>query len=99
MVCLNAKRRSLVMDYITGPQPDAGELTVLRHFAFLGETVDVPGRIPNPWMLVSQCSLVLLVIFVADAAITVWKRDDRQRSQLVGVASFSSSCPGQARRS
>jgi PAS domain S-box-containing protein len=34
--------------------------------------------------LVGQLGLVLLVIFVADAALTVWRRGDRQQALLVG---------------
>ena len=35
-------------------------------------------------MLVGQFSLLLLVIFVADAAISVWRRGDRRHALLVG---------------
>ena len=35
-------------------------------------------------MLVGQLGLVLLVIFVADAALTVWRRGDRRQALLVG---------------
>ena len=39
---------------------------------------------PNPWILVAQLSLLLLVIFVVDAAITVWRRGDRRQALVVG---------------
>jgi hypothetical protein len=38
--------------------------------SILGESVSVPEGVPNPWMLVAQFSLLLLVIFVVDATIT-----------------------------
>src|SRR6185295_3772694 len=44
----------------------------------------VAEGVPNPWMLVGQFSLLLLVIFVADAAITVWQRGDRRQALSVG---------------
>jgi two-component system, LuxR family, sensor kinase FixL len=44
----------------------------------------VAEGIPNPWMLVGNVSLLLLVIFVVDAAISVWKRGDRRQAWSVG---------------
>ena len=56
----------------------------MRHVSFLGEKVVVAEGIPNPWMLIGQLSLLLLVIFVADAAITVWQRGDQRQALSVG---------------
>jgi PAS domain S-box-containing protein len=44
----------------------------------------VPVGIPNPWGLLSHISLLLLLVFCVDAAITVWRRGDRRRALLVG---------------
>ena len=44
----------------------------------------MPVGAPNPWGLVSQVSLLLLLVFSVDAAITVWRRGDRRRALLVG---------------
>jgi hypothetical protein len=41
-------------------------------------------------MLVGQCGLILLLIFVADAALAVWRRGDRQHA--VGVADGIAFC-------
>jgi PAS domain S-box-containing protein len=51
---------------------------------FLGEPVSVPVGVPNPWMLVAQFSLLLLVIFVVDATITVWRRGNHRQALVVG---------------
>src|SRR4029453_7315032 len=56
----------------------------IRHFSWAGEMVSGPVGVPNPWGLLSQVSLVLLLVFSADAAITVWRRGDRRRASLVG---------------
>jgi two-component system, LuxR family, sensor kinase FixL len=66
------------------PNLNYREITGLLHVSFLGETVAVAEGVPNPWMLIGQLSLLLLVIFVADAAITVWQRGDRRQALLVG---------------
>jgi PAS domain S-box-containing protein len=59
-------------------------ITDIRHFSWAGETVSVPIGVPNPFGLLSQISLLLLLVFSVDAAITVWRRGDRRRALLVG---------------
>jgi PAS domain S-box-containing protein len=59
-------------------------ITDIRHFSWAGEIVSVPVGIPNPWGLLSHISLLLLLVFCVDAAITVWRRGDRRRALLVG---------------
>jgi PAS domain S-box-containing protein len=52
-----------------------------------GVVVAVPVGIPNPWQIVAQISNLLLVAFVIDASITLWRRGDlvaRRRAVLVG---------------
>ena len=75
---------SLIINFVFSPNINFREITAARHISFLEETVSVPAGVPNPWMLVAQLSLVLLVIFVIDAAIAVWKRGDRREALVVG---------------
>jgi two-component system, LuxR family, sensor kinase FixL len=75
---------SLTLNFLFTPNLNYREITALRHVSFLGERVVVAEGIPNPWMLVGQLSLLLLVFFVADAAISVWQRGDRRQALSVG---------------
>jgi two-component system sensor kinase FixL len=75
---------SLILNFVCTPNLNYREITALRHVSFLGDTVVVAEGVPNPWMLIGQLSLLLLVIFVADAVITVWQRGDRRQALLVG---------------
>jgi two-component system, LuxR family, sensor kinase FixL len=75
---------SLILNFVCTPNLNYREIAALRHVSFLGETVAVAEGVPNPWMLIAHLSLLLLVIFVADAAISVWQRGDRRRALLVG---------------
>src|SRR5262249_23062609 len=75
---------SLVLNFTLSPNINYRQITAIRHIPFLGESISVAQGVPNPWMLVAQLSLVLLVIFVADAAVTVWRRGDRRRAVMVG---------------
>jgi two-component system sensor kinase FixL len=75
---------SLVLNFLYTPNLNYREITALRNVSFLGEKVVVAEGIPNPWMLVGNLSLLLLVVFVADAAISVWRRGDRREALSVG---------------
>src|SRR2546430_10257402 len=75
---------SLILNFIFSPNINFRQMAPLRHVSFLGESVSVAGGVPNPWMLVAQLSLALLVIFVTDATIAVWRRGDRRRALMVG---------------
>jgi PAS domain S-box-containing protein len=75
---------ALILNFVISPNINYRKLTALRHMPFLGEPVSVPVGVPNPWMLVAQFSLLLLVIFVMDASITVWRRGNHRRALVVG---------------
>ena len=75
---------SLILNFTTGVNLNYREITALRRLPFLGEPVSVAAGVPNPWMLVGQASLLLFVIFVADAALSVWRRGERRQALVVG---------------
>ena len=79
-----ARTLALILNFVFSPNINYRKLTALRHMPFLGEPVSVPVGVPNPWMLVAQFSLLLLVIFVVDASITVWRRGNRRQALVVG---------------
>ncbi len=72
------------LNFILTPNLNFREITALRQIQFLGESVSVPVGTPNPWMFVGNFSLLLTIIFIADATITAWRRGDRRRALLVG---------------
>jgi len=75
---------ALILNFVLSPNINYRKITALRHMPFLREQVSVPVGVPNPWMLVAQFSLLLLVIFVVDATITVWRRGNRRQALVVG---------------
>jgi len=75
---------SVLLNFLTGQNLNYREITHLQHVAFLGESVSVAEGVPNPWMLVGQLSLIVFIIFVADASVTGWRRGDRNRALTVG---------------
>ena len=74
----------LIVNFTLTPNIDFRAITSLRHFAWWGEMVSAPVGMPNPWNLLSNVSLLLLLIFCVDATITVWRRRDRRRAVCVG---------------
>jgi len=83
LVC-GLRTLALVLNFVVGQNLNYREITRLRSIQFLGEVVQVPEGVPNPWMVVGQLSLVILVVFVADASITAWRRGDRHRALAAG---------------
>jgi len=85
-VC-SARTLALILNFVFIPNLSYRQITGLRQVPWWGgETVSVPVGVTNPWILVAQLSLVLLVIFFVDATITAWRRGDRQRALVVGGA-------------
>jgi hypothetical protein len=74
----------LILNFIFPVGINFKTITDVRHFSWASEIVSVPVGIPNPWGLLSHVSLLLLLVFCVDAAITVWRRGDRRRALLVG---------------
>jgi two-component system sensor kinase FixL len=90
-VC-GARTLALILNFVFIPNLSYRQITSLRQVSWWGgETVSVPVGVTNPWILVAQLSLVLLVIFFVDATITAWRRGDRQRALVVGGALIFSS--------
>ena len=74
----------LILNFIFPVSINFKAITDIRHFSWAGEIVSVPVGVPNPWGFLSHVSLLLLLVFCVDAAITVWRRGDRRRALLVG---------------
>ena len=75
---------SLGLNFVLTPNLNYREITALRPVRFLGESVSAAVGVPNPWMLVGQVSLLLFLIFAADATLAVWRRRDRRSLALLG---------------
>lgn len=77
---------SLALDFLVGQNLNFLEITQLQKVSFLGEIVSVPVGVPNPLMLVGQASLLVVLIFVADAMRALWRRGDRRLALVFGVS-------------
>ncbi|MEO8438750.1 MAG: ATP-binding protein [Spartobacteria bacterium] len=87
----------LGLAFVPGPTFNFREVTAMVPFQFFGETLMAPRGVPTPWEPAGEASGLLLVAFVADAAVRLWwkgGRRERQRALVVGsgVALFVFSC-------
>ena len=60
------------------------EITSLQRVPFLGDSVTVFTGIRNPWMLFGYATMSLILIFVADASVTAWRRGERRKALMIG---------------
>jgi PAS domain S-box-containing protein len=74
----------LILNFILPVSINFRAITDIHHFSWAGEIISVPVGVANPWGLISNFSLLLLLIFSVDATVTVWRRGDRRRALLVG---------------
>ncbi len=82
-VCI-ARTLTLLLNFLVKQNLNYREITGLRSIPFLGESVSGAEGASNPWMLLGQLSMLLFVIFLADAAIAVWRRGERWRAISMG---------------
>jgi two-component system, LuxR family, sensor kinase FixL len=82
-----ARFLSLIINFASPPNLNFREITHLRHFDFLGETVAMPEGVINPWTRLGELSSLLMLVFVIDASLTLWRwgsADGRRRAVIVG---------------
>jgi signal transduction histidine kinase len=79
----------LLSNFLVHPGFNWREIHSLRHVWFLGEQVSVPGQLVVRWQWVSTVSLLLMIVYVADACIERLRKgqpDSRRRVLTVIVA-------------
>lgn len=72
---------------VPGPTFNFREITALVPYQFLGETLMAPQGVPTPWARLGESSGLLLLLFVGDAAVRLWRKGghrERQRALVVG---------------
>lgn len=81
---------NLILNFYFDPNINYRAITGLRQVElFGGETASVALGVANPWNRIGQLGSLLLVLFVADASVTCWRRGGhaaRRRAALIGGA-------------
>jgi len=74
----------LFPNFLVGQNLNFLEITRLGHMRLLGESVAIAEGTPNPWIVLGEINLVLLIIFVVDASLMTWRQGERRRALTVG---------------
>ena len=74
----------LLVAFLIWGNVNSREITSVQRVPFLGDSVTVFTGIPNPWMLLGYATMLVLLIFVADAGVTAWRRGERRKALMVG---------------
>jgi two-component system, LuxR family, sensor kinase FixL len=78
----------VVLNFTTGDNINFSHVTALEHVTLPGGAgFSVPVGTLNPWWSVAQIGNLLLIGFLVDASVALWRRRDpvaRRRAQLVG---------------
>ena len=79
---------SLVPNFLTGTNLNYQRITSVHRVPFLGELISIPIGTPNHWMVVGQVSAVMIIVLIADASVTVWRRGDRRKALFGASVEF-----------
>ncbi len=77
---------TLIINF-TSPNLNFREITGLRRFDFLGDPIAMPIGVVNPWTHLGEISTLLMLVFVVDASIRLWRRgsaESRRRAVIIG---------------
>jgi PAS domain S-box-containing protein len=78
----------LIVNFFSVPNTNYKEITGLLHLTTLGgETISVVQGVESPWNRINELSSLLLLVFVADASVALWRRGgfgERRRAAIVG---------------
>ena len=77
----------LIVDFLSRTSFNYREITGMQPFHFLGELVSVPIGVQTPWARLGEGSGLLVLVYVLDASIRLWRRgnlDGRRRALVVG---------------
>ena len=78
----------LTLNFTTGVNINFLEVTALEPVTFWGGAVaSGPVGVANPWAIVPQIGNLIVLVFVVDAAVTLWRRggrDAQRRAVVVG---------------
>jgi signal transduction histidine kinase len=81
---------TLLVNFLQHPNVDLRVLNGLARVPYLGETVSIPVGQASAWHWMVQFSLLLLLVFVADASLSAWRAggDTGRRAAVFGITYF-----------
>jgi two-component system, LuxR family, sensor kinase FixL len=74
----------LAINFHATPNINFKVISGLRHVPFLGESISMPAGTLHPWGIVAKLSSVLLLGFLVNASIEVWRRGEGRWALFLG---------------
>jgi two-component system, LuxR family, sensor kinase FixL len=71
---------TLAINFISSPNLNFREITAVGHFNFFGDTVAIPVGPISSWTRVGELSSLLMLGFVIDASLKLWRRGSSAES-------------------
>jgi len=78
----------LVVDLASVPNVSFQEITALHFVTIWGDTFAAAAGIMSPWRYLIRFGDVLLLLFIADASYTAWKKGRRRQALITGAIFF-----------
>ena len=75
---------TVIVNFLPGRNLVYEPMTGLRPVEIFGATMVVGVGVPNPWNAVNYLGTLLMLLFVLDASITLWRQHGRRRALVVG---------------
>jgi PAS domain S-box-containing protein len=86
LTAIGLRTVALVINFFSTPNINYRELTGLEHIVVLGETLAWGVGTTNAPLAIAQLSLIVLVVYVGDAAWAAWRRGLRRSALTVGAS-------------
>lgn len=90
---LASRLGALVVNFLSPVNLHYREIGAIARVEFFGQTVSVADRtVFNPWCWLPVLSSLLLVVFVADASLQLWRQggaDARRRAAVIGLSTIA----------
>jgi signal transduction histidine kinase len=75
----------IVVNFVLPGSLTFSEVTeVLRLLTFWGEPFSVPVGTLNPWVWLPDLATLLIIIYIGDASVRLWRRGWRRRASVIG---------------
>ena len=66
--------------------PAFSAITALHSVQFLGEQVAAPVAVPGPLIWANKIYVILILVFIIDAAVMAWRKGQHRRPIILGLA-------------
>jgi PAS domain S-box-containing protein len=84
---VGVRAATLIVNFTTGVNVNFEAITGLDHLEVWGVDIAFPVGVPSRWNVLAQTGNLLLIAYMIDAAVSLWRRGDaaaRRRAVLVG---------------